>query len=88
MRLSNIVSENEFARLSELDAPMLGATPSAGAAQTAPGAAPGQPPGMVDPTPAAMMIKQRTEQKKQVQDQIKQTEQQLVTLRKQLAELG
>ena len=84
MRLSNIVSENEFARLSELDAPMLGAIPPAGLAQTAPG----QPPGGVDPKQAAMMIKQRTEQKKQVQDQIVQTQKQLQDLQKQLAQLG
>jgi hypothetical protein len=84
MRLSNIVSENEFARLSELDAPMLGATPPMGAAQTAPG----QPPGTVDPKQAAMMIKQRADQKKQVQDQIVQTQKQLQDLQKQLAQLG
>jgi hypothetical protein len=44
MKLSNIVSENEFARLSELDAPMIGMAPPAGAAQPASGQA-GQPPG-------------------------------------------
>ena len=88
MRLSNIVSENEFARLSELDAPMLGAIPPAGAAQTSPGAAPGQSPGTVDPKQAAMMIKQRADQKKQVQDQIVQTQKQLQDLQKQLAQLG
>jgi hypothetical protein len=87
MKLSNIVSENELARLSELDAPMIGMAPPPGAAQTVSGQA-GQPPGGVDPKQAAMMIKQRAEQKKQIQDQIKQTEQQLADLRKQLAQLG
>jgi hypothetical protein len=87
MKLSNIVSENELARLSELDAPMIGMAPPASAAQPASGQS-GQPPGGLDPKQAAMMIKQRAEQKKQVQDQIKQTEQQLADLRKQLAQLG
>jgi hypothetical protein len=86
MRLSNIVSENEFARLSELDAPMLGATPLPGAAQPAPVQS-GQPPGGLDPKQAAMMIKQRADQKKQLQDQIVQTQKQLQDLQKQLAQL-
>jgi cell shape-determining protein MreC len=44
--------------------------------------------GAMDPAQAAQAAKERTEQKKAVQDQIKQTEQQLIDLRKKLAELG
>jgi hypothetical protein len=90
MKLSSIVSEMEFTRLRELDAPMLGATPTAG---TAPGATT-MPPGQQvaqDPAAQAKMQAQqaldRANRKKQIQDQITQTQKQLQDLQKELASI-
>jgi hypothetical protein len=86
MKLSAIVSEMEFTRLRELDAPMLGATPAAatGSATMAPGQQVAQ-----DPAAQAKMQAQqaldRANRKKQIQDQIKQTQEQLANLQKELA---
>jgi hypothetical protein len=84
MKLSNIVSETEFTRLAELDAPMLGATPTQGATTLAPGQSM-----QADPLAQAKMMAQqaldRQNRKKQIQDQIKQTQEQLADLQKQLA---
>jgi hypothetical protein len=44
--------------------------------------------GQMDPVQAAQAMKQRQEQKQQIQDQIKLAEKQLSDLRKKLAELG
>jgi hypothetical protein len=44
--------------------------------------------GQMDPAQAAQAMKQRQEQKQQIQDQIKLAEKQLSDLRKKLAELG
>jgi hypothetical protein len=86
MKLSSIVSETEFARLWELDAPMLGATPTAGATTMAPGQQVAQ-----DPAAQAKMQAQqaldRANRKKQIQDQIKQTQEQLANLQKELASI-
>jgi hypothetical protein len=90
MKLSSIVSETEFARLQELDAPMLGATPAAGTAPGATTMAPGQ---QVTQDPAAQAKMQaqqaldRANRKKQIQDQIAQTQKQLQDLQKQLASI-
>lgn len=65
---------------------MLGGSKPATPSTTQPAAGPVA--GQMDPAQAAQAAKERTEQKKQVQDQIKQTEQQLIDLRKKLAELG
>jgi phage-related minor tail protein len=85
MRLSSIVSETEFARLQELDAPMLGATPAAGAT-----VAPGQQ-AAADPQAQAKMQAQqaldRANQKKQIQDAISQKQKELQDLQKQLAQI-
>jgi hypothetical protein len=84
MKLSSIVSEMEFARLQELDTPMLGVASAAGATTMAPGQQVSQ-----DPAAQAKMMAQqaldRANQKKQIQDQIKQTQEQLADLQKQLA---
>jgi hypothetical protein len=86
MKLSSIVSETEFARLQELDAPMLGAAPTAGATTMAPGQPVAQ-----DPAAQAKMQAQqaldRANRKKQIQDQITQTQKQLQDLQKQLAQI-
>lgn len=88
MKLFNIVSETEFTRLSELDAPMLGATPapSAGATTLAPGQQMAQ-----DPQAQAKMMAQQAldkmNQKKQIQDAIKQKQEELADLQKQLAQI-
>ena len=86
MKLSAIVSETEFARLQELDAPMLGTTPAAGATTMAPGQQVAQ-----DPAAQAKMQAQqavdRMNQKKQIQDAIKQKQQELQDLQKQLAQI-
>jgi hypothetical protein len=86
MKLSNIVSETEFARLQELDAPMLGATPAAGATTMAPGQ-----PVAADPQAQAKMQAQqaldRANRKKQIQDAISQKQKELQDLQKQLAQI-
>ena len=91
MKLSNIVSEMEITKLNELGAPMLGATPPAGTAPVAPvaGAQPAAPGQAAAPTPQdlALAVKQKADQRKQIQDQIRATEQQLIDLRKQLAQI-
>ena len=87
MKLSNIVSETEFTRLVELDATMLGATPTLGATTLAPGQSM-----QADPQAQAKMMAQqaldRQNRKKQIQDQIKQTQEQLADLQKQLASVA
>ena len=86
MKLSAIVSEMEFTRLRELDAPMLGATPATGATTMAPGQQVAQ-----DPAAQAKMQAQqaldRANRKKQIQDQITQTQKQLQDLQKELASI-
>jgi phage-related minor tail protein len=86
MKLSAIMSETEFARLQELDAPMLGATPAAGATTLAPGQ-----PAAADPQAQAKMQAQqaldRANQKKQIQDAISQKQKELQDLQKQLAQI-
>jgi hypothetical protein len=87
MKLSAIVSETEFARLQELDAPMLGAAPTAPGANTL---TPGQTVGQDPAAQAKMQAQQaldRANRKKQIQDQIVQTQKQLQDLQKQLATL-
>lgn len=87
MKLSSIVSEQEFVRLRELTPPMAGIAapaPAAGATILAPGQQIAQ-----DPTAQAKMAAQqavdRQNRKKQIQDQIVQTQKQLQDLQKQLA---
>lgn len=89
MKLSSIVSETEFTRLRELDAPMLGTTPTT----TTPGAttlAPGQ---QVAQDPAAqqkMMAQQaldRANKKKEIQELIRQKQKELQDLQKQMAQI-
>jgi hypothetical protein len=90
MKLSAIVSEMEFTRLRELDAPMLGATPAAGAALGAATMAPGQQVAQDPAAQAKMQAQQaldRANRKKQIQDQIKQTQEQLANLQKELASI-
>jgi hypothetical protein len=86
MKLSAIVSETEFARLQELDAPMLGTTPAAGATTLAPGQQ-----AAVDPQAQAKMQAQqaldKVNQKKQIQDAISQKQKELQDLQKQLAQI-
>jgi phage-related minor tail protein len=86
MKLSAIVSETEFARLQELDAPMLGAAPAAGATTMAPGQQVA-----ADPQAQAKMQAQqaldRANQKKQIQDAISQKQKELQDLQKQLAQI-
>lgn len=78
MKLSNIVSETEMARLSELVPPAPAAAPATGLAQTT-----------QDPAAQAKMMAQqaldRANRKKAVQDQIRQKQQELADLQKQLA---
>jgi hypothetical protein len=80
MKLSSIVSETEFARLQELDAPMLGATTMASGQQVS-----------ADPQAQAKMQAQqaldRANQKKQIQDAISQKQKELQDLQKQLAQI-
>lgn len=90
MKLSNIVSETEFRRVSEL-APTSSMTqaniPSPTSSQPIT-KAPGQPVQQDPQAQAKMMAQQaldRTNRKKQIQDQIKQTQEQLATLQKELA---
>ena len=91
MKLSTIVSEREIARLAELDAPMLGATPTGAAPAPAPGTTTLQPGQQVQNDPAAqakMMAQQaldRANRKKQIQELIKDKQQELQDLQKQLA---
>ena len=86
MKLSNIVSEREVARLSELEAPTLGVTapPTAGATTLAPGQQVS-----ADPQAQAKMLAQqaldRQNRKRQIQDAIKQKQEELADLQKQLA---
>jgi hypothetical protein len=86
MKLSSIVSETEFARLQELDAPMLGATPTAGATTMAPGQQVAQ-----DPAAQAKMQAQqaldRANRKKEIQTAITQKQKELQDLQKQLAQI-
>ena len=86
MKLSSIVSETEFARLQELDTPMLGAAPAPGATTIAPGQQVAQ-----DPAAQAKMQAQqamdRMNRKKEIQDAIKQKQQELQDLQKQLAQI-
>jgi len=89
MKLSNIVSEQEFIRLSELTPPMAGAAmaaPATGSTTLAPGQQVSQ-----DPAAQAKMAAQqaldRANRKKQIQDQITQTQKQLQDLQKQLAQI-
>jgi phage-related minor tail protein len=86
MKLSAIVSETEFARLQELDAPMLGTAPAAGATTLAPGQQ-----AAADPQAQAKMQAQqaldRANQKKQIQDAISQKQKELQDLQKQLAQI-
>jgi len=87
MKLSNITTESEFARIRELAPTTLGAAPAM--------AAPTQTPAIgtvaQDPQAAAKMQAQqaldRANRKKQIQDQIKQTQQQLIDLQKELAQI-
>lgn len=73
-------------KLSEIaPMPMPGAAPAPGAKSMAVG---GQAIGGVDPKQAAMMIKQKNDQKKQLQDAIKAKQGELQALQKQLADLG
>jgi phage-related minor tail protein len=88
MKLSNIVSETEFARLQELDAPMLGATPAPAAGATT--MAPGQQVAADPQAQAKMQAQQaldRANQKKQIQDAISQKQKELQDLQKQLAQI-
>lgn len=84
MKLSNIVSETEFARLQELDAPMLGTTSAVGATP-----APGIAQATQDPAAQAKLQAQQVQQvmqrKKQIQDSIKQKQQEIQDLQKELA---
>lgn len=86
MKLSNIVNERELTRLSELEAPVIGATPAPGATTLAPNQ-------QVQNDPAAqakMMAQQalnRQNQRKQLQDQIKAKQQEIADAQKALAEL-
>ncbi len=86
MKLSNIVSETEFARLQELDAPMLGAAPTAGTTTMAPGQQVAQ-----DPAAQAKMQAQqaldRANRKKEIQTAITQKQKELQDLQKQLAQI-
>lgn len=93
MKLSNIISEREFARLAELDAPAPGAqtigappAPAAGAQTLKPGQQVQQ-----DPQAQAKMMAQQAldkqNQRKQLQDQIKAKQQELVDAQKALQEL-
>jgi hypothetical protein len=90
MKLSNIVSETEFRRVSEL-APTNSMTqaniPSPTSNQPIT-TAPGQQAQQNPQAQAKMMAQQaldRNNRKKQIQDQIKQTQEQLATLQKELA---
>jgi hypothetical protein len=87
MKFSNIVSEAEFARISEL-------TPPPAIAPAVPGTAPAANPAAAatgDPQAQAKMIAQqaldRANRKKQIQDQIRSTQEQLAALQKELATL-
>jgi hypothetical protein len=86
MKLSSIVSETEFTRLRELDAPMLGATPTAtpGATTLAPGQQVAQ-----DPAAQQKMMAQqaldRANKKKEIQELIRQKQKELQDLQKQMA---
>lgn len=83
MKLSTIVSETEFTRLSELVPPTAGVAPVAGTTM-----APTQTMAQDPAAQAKMQAQQaldRANRKKQIQDQIKQTQQQLIDLQKQLA---
>ena len=96
MKLSNIVSEREFSRLSELDVPAPGA-PGASTIGAAPAPAagaqtmkPGQPV-QQDPNAQAKMMAQqaldRQNQRKQLQDQIKQKQQEIIDAQKALQDM-
>jgi phage-related minor tail protein len=86
MKLSAIVSETEFARLQELDAPMLGATPPAGATTMAPGQQVAANP-QAQAKMQAQQALDRVNQKKQIQDAISQKQKELQDLQKQLAQI-
>lgn len=93
MRLSSIVSEMEFTRLRELDAPTPG-TPTIGAPPVPAAGAqtlkPGQPITQDPASQAKMMAQQaldKQNQKKQVQDQIKGKQEEIVNAQKALQEL-
>ena len=84
MKLSNIVSETEFTRLSELVPPAPGAAPMASAT-----AAPGIGQATQDPAAQAKLqaqqVQQMMQRKKQIQDSIKQKQQEIQDLQKELA---
>ena len=86
MKLSNIVSETEFTRLSELVPPTSGIAPMAGAnTATAPGIAQATQDPAAQAKLQAQQVQQMMQRKKQIQDSIKQKQQEIQDLQKELA---
>lgn len=87
MKLFNIVSETEFARLSELDAPMLGTTPAPAATTTGTGVAGATQDPQAQAKMAAQQALDRVHQKQQLQQQVKDKQAEIQQAQKDLQEL-
>jgi len=89
MNFTDLLSENEFSKIREFTGmatqPQI-PSPTGVTPVTQPTTA--QPLQQTNPAQAAQMIKQRNDQKKQIQDQIAQKTKEIQDLRKQLMELG